>query len=82
MIRFIQLGIVLVSLSITSCGKRHVQLDWETRRAIDTLAAKQITVLRTQMDSLCKAKTDSLVQAMSDSIIQVRREEILKLLGK
>jgi hypothetical protein len=67
---------------IASCGKRHVQIDSQTRRTIDTTASRQIYVLRAEMDSLCELKTDSMVRVMSDSILDVRRQEIRKLLGK
>ncbi len=72
----------MICAATMSCGKRHMQLDHETRRAIDTLAAKEINVLRTEIDSLCKYRMDSLVLAMSDSIVAVRRKEIQQMIGK
>lgn len=66
----------------TSCGKRHVQIDRETRRMIDTLSSHEINLLRPVLDSLCVTKLDSLVATMSDSVLMARKEEMRKLLGR
>ena len=76
------LVLIVIVMSWMSCGKRHVQIDRETRRMIDTVASKEIAAIRPQLDSICALKHDSLVTVMSDSILRTRREEIRKILGK
>lgn len=72
------LGICL----LPSCGKREVQLSRDMRRAIDTLAAREINVLRPQLDSLCAVWFDSLVTEAADSILDVRIIERQTLIGQ
>lgn len=79
--KWIFLLIVCAGLQL-SCGKRHVQIDRETRRMIDTLAAHEINILRPVLDSLCLMKMDSLVASISDSVMTARKEEMRKLLGR
>jgi hypothetical protein len=70
------LGLVFLE----SCGKREVQIDRETQRIIDTIAAKQIAGLNAEMDSICALQFDSLVQVKYDSIMKDRLAEIEFLL--
>ena len=74
--------IIICCIFSTGCGKRHMQIDRETRRIIDTTAAREIVTLRPLMDSLCQTKMDSLVSTMTDSVLTERRNEMRKLLGK
>lgn len=71
----------ILALSWGGCAKRTVKLDRDMLRAIDTIAAKQINVLRPQLDSLCDARFDSLVAVAMDSIMVVRQLERAKILG-
>jgi len=73
---------MLILLGMGSCGKRTVQLDRDLRKAIDTLAAKQINILRPELDSLCDLRFDSMVAASVDSIMQVRQSERTSIIGK
>ena len=73
--------LVLLSLPV-GCGKRTVEIDRSTQRAIDTLSAKEIRVLRPVLDSLCDVQFDSLVNAAMDSILAERRLEIEKILAE
>ena len=68
-----------VFASLPACGKRTIKIDRAMRKAIDTSAARQIVVLRPEMDSLCAIRTDSLIQAAVDSILGERRTEIQKI---
>ena len=72
----------ICTILLLSCGKRRVQIDRETKRAIDTLAASQIQAMRIEMDSMCILRMDSLVAVKSDSVMNARREEMRKLLGR
>ncbi len=81
-LRLLPLVLILCCICISGCGKRHMQIDRDTRRMIDTTAARQINTLRNIADSTCLAKTDSMISAMTDSIIMERREEMRKLLGR
>ena len=74
--------LIICSMMLICCGKRHVQIDRDTKRAIDTLAAKQANAMRPVLDSICQLKMDSLVATMSDSVMMARREEMRKLLGR
>ena len=76
------LCIVLLALCLSGCGKRRIAIDRETRRTIDTLAAREIYALRPALDSVCQLKMDSLVTVMRDSILLERRRDIQKLIGK
>lgn len=73
---------ILLLMSISSCGKRHVQIDRDTRIAIDTLVSHEINLLRPVLDSLCVLKMDSLVASMRDSVFDARQEEMRKLIGQ
>lgn len=81
-LRFLCLVVMLSCFLFNSCGKRRIQIDRDTRRMIDTLAAHEINILRPQMDSLCRFQMDSLVATLRDSVLSARREEMRKLLGK
>ena len=65
---------------LPGCEKRTEPLDRKTMRMIDTLATKEIRVLRVELDSLCDLNFDTYVQYYVDSILEVRREEIKKLI--
>jgi hypothetical protein len=65
---------------LPGCEKRPEPLDRKTMRMIDTLATKEIRVLRVELDSLCDLNFDMYVQYYVDSILDVRREEIKKLI--
>jgi len=72
----------LCCILTVGCSKRHVQIDRDTRRMIDTIASRKFTALRPLMDSTCQGKMDSLVSVMTDSVLLERREEMRKLLRK
>ena len=74
--------ILLISFAcfvMVSCGTRQVRIPNSTKRAIDTLAAKDIVVLRPQLDSMCQLRQDSIIQVAMDSIIERRSLEISKI---
>jgi hypothetical protein len=73
---------LLLTLASAGCGKRSVEIDRQTRHAIDTLTANELVVLRPQLDSLCAAQFDSLRAAAADSMLHVRRLEIEKILNR
>ena len=73
---------IIICAVLGSCGTRQVRIPNATKRAIDTLAAKDIVVLRPQLDSLCDLRQDSIVQAAMDSIIERRSLEISKIVKK
>ena len=81
-LRFLCLLAMLSCFLFNSCGKRRIQIDRDTRRMIDTLAAAEINILRPQMDSLCRLQMDSLVATLRDSVLTARKEEMRKLLGQ
>jgi hypothetical protein len=83
--KFVVAGLLVFgafATTVPACGKRHVQIDRDTRRMIDTLASAEIQILRPVMDSLCTQQLDSLVRTLRDSVLAERREEMRKLLGK
>ncbi len=82
LLRFLCLVAMLSCFVFNSCGKRRVQIDRDTRRMIDTLAAREINILRPEMDSLCRFQMDSLVATLRDSVFSARKEEMRKLLGR
>ena len=71
---------VFFSIMHFGCEKPPEPLDRKTIRMIDTLAAKEIKLLRKELDSLCEAQFDVYVQTYVDSIMQVRMEEIKALI--
>ena len=78
------LGLICLLLALClsagpGCGKKSVALDRDTRRAIDTLFAKQARVLRVELDSLCDAQFATLVQDAVDSMLVLRHQEIKNL---
>lgn len=74
--------LLLFSLAQTGCGKQEVQLDRETIKAIDTLAAREIKMIGEEMDSLCKEQFNSLVFRALDSILVEWEMEIEQLTKK
>ena len=64
---------------LAACGTRQVRIPTSTKRAIDTLAAKEIVELRPTLDSLCKLRQDSIIRVAMDSIIERRSLEISKI---
>lgn len=79
---FIYASIIFISMTVSFCGKRHVQIDRDTRIAIDTLVNQEINELRPLLDSMCLLKMDSLVATLRDSVFEARQEEMKKLIGK
>ena len=74
------IGIYLFGLS--ACEPDEQRIIAENRSLIDSLANKQIKVLRTELDSICDLEFDARVQVAMDSIMEVRIEEIKKMLGR
>jgi hypothetical protein len=79
---FVWVAIVCFVIAQNACGKRQVQIDRDTRIAIDTLVSQEINNLRPLLDSLCVLKMDSLVASMRDSVFEARQEEMRKLIGE
>ncbi|MDX1476526.1 MAG: hypothetical protein R3301_02430 [Saprospiraceae bacterium] len=69
-------------LVLPACGKREVPITGDLRRTIDTVAARQINLLRPELDSLCRVWFDSLVAEAADSILEVRTLERQSLIGQ
>ena len=74
------LMLVLV-ISLPSCGEEVMSIDREMRRSIDTLFRAQRDLLMVELDSLCVAKHQELYPLLLDSVVSQReqeRENILK----
>lgn len=74
--------LICIAALLMSCGKRSVEIDRNTRLAIDTLAGAQIRELRPVLDSLCDAQFDSLVQHAMDSILERRQHEMEQIIQR
>ena len=72
----------LYLLNLCACEPNERRIIAENRSLIDSLANKQIKILRTELDSLCDLEFEVRVQAATDSIMAVRIEEIKKMLGQ
>lgn len=67
-------------LLVTSCKKRPVKLNRNARKAIDSIAAKEIKILRLELDSICAQNFEGLVIQYMDSIRLERLREIKDLI--
>ena len=77
---FLLFFVILLAIPEWGCQKKPIEIDRKTRRVIDTLAEKQIKILRIEMDSLCTLNFDKYVQEYVDSIRVVRIEEIKRMM--
>lgn len=69
----------LVCFVFFACSEGDIKLENALRKEADSVFAKRVKSLGSEIDSLCAIRKDSLVQLKYDSIIEVRKERIREL---
>jgi hypothetical protein len=70
--------LVLITTQIACNTEGAIKLNTDDRTKIDTLSAKQISMLSVEMDQWCRDSAPILKQKMIDSLMLVREQEIIR----
>jgi hypothetical protein len=69
----------LVVITLIACNTEGaIKLNTDDRNKIDTISARQISMLSVEMDQWCRDSAPILKQKMIDSLMLVREQEIMR----
>jgi hypothetical protein len=70
---------LLVLTALIACNTEGaIKLNTDDRNKIDTISARQISLLSVEMDQWCRDSATLMKQKMIDSLMLVREQEIMR----